>query len=1302
MTSAPSASNQPAQTAAQAGPQQQSNRDNKQTDESFVDPLRDIDSSLFYALQNIDLDQLANRNISCVLPFLTKLLLNPSFTKRRQVLQLLYPIKRTNDVIQLILAKTIEAHETNNVLPASNFEQSHSRDRLRIVAIEYLKVQDRARQLNLSSNQNAKLQNSELFDNPLYVDEISFCLYALLNKAMSIPVMNILDMSEALLHVKYGPTYIVRLIANMPDRCQEVCHSLITYGERQDEGANFNEISEQRAKTLRVLCLINPSIAFTVRSVTLQMNKMPSLTVMITLDQLNKSMEKYNAMIDNQMTDCSDSHMNPTLVEKLSSVTKELEDSYDSAIAFVTGILLGVDEGTRVWFAQYTKSAQQKRIDQSHFTIISKFRSQILAYVHRLFPSFLEEQDGVHDPILEVNSSRLNKKLIRATATLRLFCALRGIGMLKLNTEESETLLRLITCKPIANQTSVNFATTGVCTLLACSAMINNQKDERRAADWLKWLIKESNYSDSIYTGHSKCSISELLLLIAIHFQNNQTNQIAELICATLGMKLQIKASVSKCKSLFVQEVFNEQMVAEHAIKVPVTKGLDNTITEFLPVHCIHQLLESRSFSKHQVPIKDWIYKQICESKKPIHHMLPKFIEAYVNSIIISTSIHGHCGTNQPLAEEDIAKIFETRLYSLDTETEEDNTYTVFIGRKKRLKKEESPARMEVCKDINRSSSEDLKLNALDVEVAQILLLYYLLLYEDVRLRKNSDLTASERAKLIKYSPDFMMEIPVFYLLQLVRDNQNLFGTILPDLLKLVTSQYPQLCSIQHWLTTEHYEPYKSKNIPGEQSKDEFLGSSSNKLLGITINGTRQIKSNRAIKEDLKKQLVEGFCIVNDDPLTLARTINSILMMPRDEVWTFVDAFIENWSKIVRTDTNANQEYKKLIQLTTKLWWKFNTIFPRKLWVMTINSLRRTQNLKSTSQIKSLEYSWDELTLDPLIVLRCDNRVFRCPDTLNIVLHILSAFLAASKRCLQDQINEQPSRQKDIRNLEELRTTLVLAQTSAAIQILLESCSPTEEEQDIMNKRDSGCDLDEDEMALLDKFDASVNCICEHLHQVFIADTNLAKLVHFQTYPSELLATTSDKIPSMHICLDFIPELLSQPDLTKQIFVIELTSHLCEKYAITKSLNVAKLCFNVAYTLLQVLPSDKRALFYIPVLPALLRICKVFPILQEDERIILNQINQITLAHMASTSSRLSLGSARPFEGLENMPWREVKRLMRTLNLNEALYLCIQKCILDLDKMEELDKQKNPILEPPHQPAYNTIFAYGNHVINPS
>lgn len=72
----------------------------------------------------------------------------------------------------------------------------------------------------------------------------------------------------------------------------------------------------------------------------------------------------------------------------------------------------------------------------------------------------------------------------------------------------------------------------------------------------------------------------------------------------------------------------------------------------------------------------------------------------------------------------------------------------------------------------------------------------------------------------------------------------------------------------------------------------------------------------------------------------------------------------------------------------------------------------------------------------------------------------------------------------------------------------------------------------------------------------------------FQGYPLELLAVTVPGVPSMHICLDFAPELLSQPDLEKQVFAVDLISHLSVQYALPKSYSTARLAVNALYTLL--------------------------------------------------------------------------------------------------------------------------------------
>ena len=67
---------------------------------------------------------------------------------------------------------------------------------------------------------------------------------------------------------------------------------------------------------------------------------------------------------------------------------------------------------------------------------------------------------------------------------------------------------------------------------------------------------------------------------------------------------------------------------------------------------------------------------------------------------------------------------------------------------------------------------------------------------------------------------------------------------------------------------------------------------------------------------------------------------------------------------------------------------------------------------------------------------------------------------------------------------DELRIALVAAQESAAVQLLLEACLPNKEEAA--------------QPQMLSNLREVQGLICSHLHQKFIADPNLAKLVHFQ------------------------------------------------------------------------------------------------------------------------------------------------------------------------------------------------------------
>lgn len=161
--------------------------------------------------------------------------------------------------------------------------------------------------------------------------------------------------------------------------------------------------------------------------------------------------------------------------------------------------------------------------------------------------------------------------------------------------------MQLITSKPPPTPAGIRFVSLGLCMLIACPSLISQPALETRGIEWIQNLIKDEAYFQSV--SDVSASFGETLLLIAIHFHSNQLSNICELVTATLGMKIPLRPNnTSRMKQIFTQEIFTEQVVAAHAIRVPVTPNLNANVTGYLPVHCIHQLLKSRAFSKHKVP----------------------------------------------------------------------------------------------------------------------------------------------------------------------------------------------------------------------------------------------------------------------------------------------------------------------------------------------------------------------------------------------------------------------------------------------------------------------------------------------------------------------------------------------------------------------------------------------------------------------------------------------------------------------------------------------------------------------------
>lgn len=1040
------------------------------------------------------------------------------------------------------------------------FEHSDPLRRLRLALSELLAIMNKV----TDSNGEFFLKSSELFESPVYLEEVADVLCILQAELPSL--LPIVDVAEALLHVRNGDWFLCLLVANVPDSFNEVCRGLIKNGERQDEESVGGR---RRTEALRQLCQMNPSQALNIRAMVVEECHLPGLGVALTLDYKPDG----------------------------------ADDAVSPLVSYVSGLLLGTNGKVRTWFSMFIRNGQQRKRESS--SVLWQMRRQLLLELVAILPRSRSTHVPNDGDMEEGGSSGLREEhVVKASALLRLYCALMGIAGLRPTDEESEQLLQLMTSRPPATPAGVRFVSLSFCKLLAFPTLVSTPEQEQLMVMWLSWMIKEEEYFES--AAGVSASFGEMLLLVAMYFHSNQLSSIIELVCSTLGMKIAIKpSSLSKMKTIFTQEIFTEQVVTAHAVRVAVTNNLSANITGFLPIHCIYQLLRSRAFTKHKVSIKDWIYRQLCETTTPIHTQLIPLIDAYINSILTPASKANPEATNQPITEQEILNVFQN-----------------------------SAGHVESSRSTGRPRYSI---------TTQLLILYYILSYEENLLASTKQLAVMQR-KPKSYSAALMDQIPIKYLVTQAQGLQQELGGLHSSLLRLLATNYPHLCLVEDWVCEE-----------------EVTGT-------LPLLRKMMLPSNTC--RYTQSQLHQAFQKLPSSSPRLMRILEHLTLLSPADLIPYAEALTTSMALLLEPAVP-----RRILQTLNKLWMGLNTVMPRRLWVMTVNALQPSPKL-----LRQQRYTQNDLMVDPLIVLRCDQRVFRCPSFMDIVLHMLNGYLLASKAYLHCHLKETADfdrQNQTVSNLgvpgqpdtpevtrEELKNALLAAQDSAAVQILLEVCLPTSEEQqlgansesllksikeplkskeEVLGPRAHGNMEPEPEAGLFSDL-REVQClICCLLHQMFIADPNIAKLVHFQGYPQALLPLTVAGIPSIHICLDFIPELLAQPQLEKQIFAIQLLSHLCTQYALPKSLSVARLAISVMGTLLTVLTHAKRFAFFMPTLPCLVAFCQAFPPLYDDVAALLVQIGQVCASDVATKArdidpliARLQHMKEKPQEALDS------------------------------------------------------------------
>lgn len=166
---------------------------------------------------------------------------------------------------------------------ALGFERADSLRKVRIALSELFFIQSQIFEQNqlgavhgISDN---IVKQSELFDNEIYLEEITDIICITLAELPSL--FNIQEVIETLLYVNHGTAVICYIVANMPDCFKEVVTTLISNGDEETAEGRL------RLSALNALCDMNPGQALPARTLCVEIAKMPSLMLKLSLKDPN-------------------------------------------------------------------------------------------------------------------------------------------------------------------------------------------------------------------------------------------------------------------------------------------------------------------------------------------------------------------------------------------------------------------------------------------------------------------------------------------------------------------------------------------------------------------------------------------------------------------------------------------------------------------------------------------------------------------------------------------------------------------------------------------------------------------------------------------------------------------------------------------------------------------------------------------------------------------------------------------------------------------------------------------------------
>ncbi|KAJ1349330.1 hypothetical protein KIN20_004830 [Parelaphostrongylus tenuis] len=429
------------------------------------------------------------------------------------------------------------------------------------------------------------------------------------------------------------------------------------------------------------------------------------------------------------------------------------------------------------------------------------------------------------------------------------------------------------------------------------------------------------------------------------------------------------------------------------------------------------------------------------------------------------------------------------------------------------------------------------------------------------------------------YLNDIYMRLPIRYLLSLMEVRCNDFPKARCHLIRFVTELFPHMLP-----TIDSTTIAKSRRSGIRIREDELSGSLCSSDFTVAMAAVKYL-----------------------DVASLTDQVRLIPSLSR--------AFIFSLESIP-------QSYVKII---VRIWNRLENVVPRMLF-------------------EHCTSDWSSVTpgqcyLYPCLLFRCDRRIFSSPLHFGCFLKMVSFYDQACRTQLMLQMQNAPSISDDDRmSRDVLAHAFDHSQTSVLIQALIEVSDARR-----MNDALFHCSFvsyPRDSSAIARRC-AVRKLACEFIHQMFIQDKNLMKLVLFQAWPIDMIRPLVENIPSMFVATEFIQEMLALPDMKRRIFAVCLMAEVGRKYRIPESAASLNLVVDVLNTLLKYTQMPEITALFTAITPSLGHIIPVYPSLAPLVSTLLLRISSITRSQLA-----MNCLDARPRASQERKLANTIERVL--------------------------------------------------------